>query len=1025
MPIKFPKGFARRKSAGNALEEAQIQAPAAEPSFRVFERPHRANHSFDSAVALKQQSESRRMSEDPYPDNIFAGIQRPSTDNAAQYNNNANSNHTKSPISSPAAAATSSTPATITTSPTTIPRDVNKPSSKPLFGKLTGSTASGATTKSGSTGKLYDSSSSAKFSSSSTLPSSTDTSAHEIPVPPIPESPFSFSIRASGRTFSFGSKASKATARGSTPTRLSESSHRERAMTSSTTSTATPPKLTESDFNLEGSGDLGNIFENFDRRKSQLMDSTSSSPPIGQPGPTLRPAPIVPQKDKPKNIISSLSPLNDHQNLATSPISSVDSQTSRDSLIVSRQDDYALQQQYSAQPENPKTSLDENKARWRKQPNTTTNGNAKDGYLTIRKPIDPEETSLFSSDKDFTHVPRNSKPQTRDQHAHDGTIAAGANLAARYEESARNEKPVNKVMTPAQFERYRQQQHLTRQLSNSSSGESSAGEESEGDEDEAEKRKQAMLQRKKQEAHLSVYRQQMMKFTGESTKQRTGLEESTISVTPSGESTITITEPPSASTIKPVMPTSISTPNLNLNRRSILDSAEAGPLTNGNGSDDEDIPLGILAAHGFPNRNRPPSQLAVSHSNPNLRASYHSFGQGAPSVVGEGIQKRSTLPVFARNLPRDPYYGSGLVNQTKRESLALGGGAPPAPASVYGGGPPPGLPPGGLVGVIANEERARALRRGSPNAQTGTYDGLPHFNFSNNPNNNLSAIGGGGLLGLGNMGGDRNSFLSPTDQSQIHVSQQMTQMMQMQMQWMQQMMQMQSAQLGQPGLSPMMGNPNFLQPPGPNQRPFSMVSNPTYGAPQVDHRTLSMLDPSTSSQWTNNRHSTFLPLPHETGAIPNFNGPPGYTPSIAPSERSNVGGASRYRPVSTLGPLSVGGNPQMMKDNRRSSTFTASTLRPWAEENNKPSLPTPSNQSKSHLSSATGSASTIRPVSSIFRGTSSPLIGGVRNASPADDDEDEEKAWADMVKNREKKKTGWKFKRGKSGLGDYVHPTEI
>lgn len=44
MPIKLPKGFARRKSSGNALED--VQAPGAS-SFRVIERP--GNKSFDAS----------------------------------------------------------------------------------------------------------------------------------------------------------------------------------------------------------------------------------------------------------------------------------------------------------------------------------------------------------------------------------------------------------------------------------------------------------------------------------------------------------------------------------------------------------------------------------------------------------------------------------------------------------------------------------------------------------------------------------------------------------------------------------------------------------------------------------------------------------------------------------------------------------------------------------------------------------------------------------------------------------------
>lgn len=43
MPIKLPKGFQRRKSSGNALDE--LPNPP-EPSFRVFERPQ-GTKSFD------------------------------------------------------------------------------------------------------------------------------------------------------------------------------------------------------------------------------------------------------------------------------------------------------------------------------------------------------------------------------------------------------------------------------------------------------------------------------------------------------------------------------------------------------------------------------------------------------------------------------------------------------------------------------------------------------------------------------------------------------------------------------------------------------------------------------------------------------------------------------------------------------------------------------------------------------------------------------------------------------------------
>ena len=58
MPIKIPKGFQRRRSSGNALEE--LPNPP-EPSFRVFERPE-ASKSFDGGNNLKRSSYGRPLS---------------------------------------------------------------------------------------------------------------------------------------------------------------------------------------------------------------------------------------------------------------------------------------------------------------------------------------------------------------------------------------------------------------------------------------------------------------------------------------------------------------------------------------------------------------------------------------------------------------------------------------------------------------------------------------------------------------------------------------------------------------------------------------------------------------------------------------------------------------------------------------------------------------------------------------------------------------------------------------------------
>ena len=62
MPIKIPKGFARRKSSGNVLGE--VENPP-EPSFRVIDRSELASRSFDGGQALKRKSLGRPFSAGP------------------------------------------------------------------------------------------------------------------------------------------------------------------------------------------------------------------------------------------------------------------------------------------------------------------------------------------------------------------------------------------------------------------------------------------------------------------------------------------------------------------------------------------------------------------------------------------------------------------------------------------------------------------------------------------------------------------------------------------------------------------------------------------------------------------------------------------------------------------------------------------------------------------------------------------------------------------------------------------------
>lgn len=256
MPIKLPKGFSRRKSSATALEE--VPNPP-EPSFRVFQRPPGGNKSFDGGIALKRMSQGRPLSSPSYrvDENLFDD-ERDDTDPTHRLVGDGESSWSK---------------------------------------RLTYGRGSGGTNHSSSTGVVYDtSSSSARFSSTSTLPSSTDVTPDEpqsasskalpdIPPPPLPHSQPAFSVRAAGRTFSFGRKALQASgpesasksgnAEGDLPGSIATT--RERAMTESSfasASTATPPKLLHADLSFGGSDldGFGNMFDNLEKRGSRTLD---------------------------------------------------------------------------------------------------------------------------------------------------------------------------------------------------------------------------------------------------------------------------------------------------------------------------------------------------------------------------------------------------------------------------------------------------------------------------------------------------------------------------------------------------------------------------------------------------------------------------------------------------------------------------------------------------------------------------------------------------------------------------------
>ncbi|MCJ1399692.1 hypothetical protein MMC11_002894 [Xylographa trunciseda] len=1029
MPIKLPKGFPRRKSSGNALEE--VQNPP-QPSFRVFERPEYGSKSFDGGNNLKRISVGRPLSDGHFVEEMSSGKGRPSP----------------------------------------IPTSGNR--------------GSGGTQKSSSSGGLYDtSSSSARFSSSSTLPSTssienhTDDSVHahpkplpSLPIPPIPAAQPGF-LRQAGRTFSFGRKAAQAAqvaqaaqaaqaAREAqvaqagqdfqqrqemfstpqprvSPADVLETPHisRPRAMTETSGSTATPPKLLDADLdfgNSDDPDDFGNMFEGFGserKRFSRSPDNLNVPEQIqnGRPNSVLAANPYLtnrsPYTPPPPLDIDRSRPI------FASPFSNY-SQTSQDGLMTSSpQEEQGLfddENGFPAKTRQNYTMRKNGTSPTREHPNITLRRNSaynshrastpfedtdallvmdsinasrgmnkpyEDGPSRVydrasgpkesepmkkdpvllpsnspkmpRKPVSqrssqrPTTTPDFQITKDFTASKSQGKvPVVEDSLLYDASFRDLAKSADRYQSgrSTSPRKPPSKVMTPAQFERYRKEHELARTRSNASKSDASEDGDNYDDDDE-ERNRQLVKQRRKQEAHLSVYRQQMMKVTGEQP-----------SVAP-----VSMNHRPGLD--RP----SLSAPNLSA-RMSSMSLGVDKPSVSGKSSDDEDedIPLGILAAHGFPSKEKPPTQLGAN----TIRYASETYPPPPASMAGgsaAGGTPRGGLPPFARNLPKDPYYGASIVNPSNRESLAFGNSGA---SSVYGGSQR-NIHPGGLVGVIATEERERAMRRGSPNAQGGF--GLP----------------GSGLPLPPSMAPP--GMLTPGDQAQMQMSAQMNQMMQMQMQFMQQMMSMQGLPPGQiapPGLQPgqtppqmpfpqQMLQPGFLPPPHLQvpqiqmQRPFSLGAQSAPNSPVAPHqqqqRAMSMLSPGMASPWPaqNTRHST--------AAAPPGSGNP-YAPSIAPSERSNIGQPSRYRPVS-IAPI----DELSAKSSRASTMSGAAALNAW---------------------SATGTA---RP----------PKQPTVRAVQKPGSDDDDDGGWEEMRRRKEQKLGARRGRKREEegmggGLGELYYP---
>ncbi|KAG0134812.1 hypothetical protein HOY82DRAFT_196618 [Tuber indicum] len=546
----------------------------------------------------------------------------------------------------------------------------------------------------------------------------------------------------------------------------------------------------------------------------------------------------------------------------------------------------------------------------------------------------------------------------------DSSISASAALAVKYQENEATKPPQNKVMTPAQFERYRQQQDEQRRLSGNQADpddyDESDSSESE-EESEAERNREAAKQRQKQEAHLAVYRQQMMKITGsQPAEQPLGMNSRGASMSTSA------------------LPLNTSMPQLSL-------SGPGGSSEKDSEEEDEEIPLGILMAHGFPNKNRPPTRLSNSSSQPNLR-------QAAQD------QQDPRLPPFARALPQDPYnLGASILHPATRMSMAYGVGGMSGSASGLAHGGPSEMPgprrPGGLIGEIVRTEEAKAARKGGvasmafPTQRTpfqtdpfrpvspgggllGLGGGSQHGNsgmmgMGGNPGP-AGQMGTGGGVNMGMVGAPGMPMMGPGaapagqgDAMQMQMANQMQQMMSMQMQWMQMQMQGQQQQQQQ-----------MLLPPMPGQRPMSMAGPTSTGAFSLGgqhQRTMSMMEhPNMPFQQPARQSYTPSIAPSQRGPMMGSLQPPqGYTPSIAPSERSTVGQPSRYRPVSY--------NPAAAASpaNTRTATLVSGAGQDWSKQPHGPS----------HL----------------------------KNSGGESDDDDE--GWEELEKKRKEKKEGWRKKK--------------
>ncbi|KAL5615485.1 hypothetical protein BROUX41_005530 [Berkeleyomyces rouxiae] len=819
---------------------------------------------------------------------------------------------------------------------------------------------------SSNTTKTVSTDTSSRHSGASTAPSSAahnsdhdDTKSHR---PPLTKSSTTSFLGRAGRTFSFTS-TKKTTEEDFTAPPVPQipqdhlDSGRSRGLTVSTTdtgaststsSTATPPRLGDRNSQFDLGGDFGSMFNTFDNKRGSVATVTGRSLTAAR---THQPSPLnfdtISRIDAP-------------------PFSAAESRTSQDGLLGGHSPISHNVSPVNAMKPKPLTPSPD-----REREDTAL---LEDSRVTNIALNEPRNVAVPRIVRD--HSVDVVREEADDDNMFDPALMKSSQVAHKYVTGAPN-SPRSRVMTPAQFEKYKtdREQGNHPSVNNSDQNDDDDEVNYDDDEDDLAKAKDLAKQRKKQEAHMAVYRQQMMKVTGEG-----------------------------ASGPRPGMMSSMSTPNL-------MRTGPPSPNVDDMSDEDEEVPLAILAAHGFPNKSKPPARLNQMSSNPNLRQSLQPSYQRPSSGMGNGTEtppngsgRSGPLPAFARNLPQDPFVGAGLVRQAPRESMAMGGGMPHPPV------PPVGATPGGLVGIIASEERSRALRRGgspnieanaarNPNFNPSGLLGHQYSNVSGGLQNSMGMSGGGmGMAGgmAGGMGGSPTNLYSmgasPSMPQLAGMNQgndqmaQMQQLMQMQMQFMQMQMQMNAQSTGMrplstigsiSGVPPMMAGGNGMgMGMGMDNRASFMA--PDAGSAFMDNsmRTMSMVQPSSAS-WV--QKGAFVPSIRMQGD---------YTPSIAPSERSNIGLPGRYRPVSNM-PMS-----KTMGNIRRVSSMAGLAN----ELDLQTGTSTPDNMNRAASASPSKFLSPQTPT---------------RTAN-SDDDEDDDEGWEAMKAKRDKKRSLWKSKKDTS-----------